>query len=72
MGRFEREVSAPFTKETLAAVCGAVGRDIDAERLPPKSEMRTRILDAVGAGDASADRPFRKAELDAIAETIVE
>jgi hypothetical protein len=70
--RFEREVSTAFTKETLAAVCGAVGEDVDTERLPSKPEMRARILGAVEGTDpdAATDRPFRKAELDAIAAAL--
>lgn len=71
VGRFEREVSTAFTKETLAAVCEAVGHDIDTERLPPKPEMRAGILAAIGAAEnVDTDRPFRKAQLDAIAEAL--
>jgi hypothetical protein len=69
VGRFERETSSGFTKETLAAVAGAVGHPVDdAGRLPPKGEMRASILAAVEDGDAErVDRSFRKAELAAIA-----
>lgn len=71
VGRFEREVSTAFTKETLAAVCGAVGDGVDTERLPSKPEMRARILDAIDVErDAESDRPFRKAELDAIVDAL--
>lgn len=73
-GRFERPDSTPFTKESLAAICEAVGQDIDANRLPPKSEMRAAILQAIGELEtvdaAETDRPFRKAELDAIAAAL--
>ncbi|WP_324760843.1 hypothetical protein [Haloarcula montana] len=71
-GRFEREISASFTKEDLAALCDAVGYEIDTESLPPKPEMRAGILSAIGATDDSdgTDRPFRKGELEAIAESL--
>jgi len=74
VGRFEREVSTAFTKETLAAVCEAVGHDVDADRLPPKPAMRAGILAAIGADDTDfdPDSPFRKAQLDAIAEALTE
>ena len=32
-GRFERPASTAFTKESLAAICEAVGYEIDTERL---------------------------------------
>jgi hypothetical protein len=70
--RFEREVSTAFTKETLAAVCAAVGDPVDTGNLPSKPEMRARILDAVEGAEGDADTPFRKAELDAIAAALSE
>ena len=71
-GRFERPASAQFTKESLAAICEAVGHDIDTDRLPSKPEMRGGILLAIGEREAASDvdRPFRKAELDAIAAAV--
>ena len=45
--RFEREISATFTKEDLAAICETVGYDIDPEPLPPKPQMRAGILSEV-------------------------
>jgi len=73
-GRFERPESTPFTKESLAAICEAVGHDVDTDRLPTKSEMRAGILHAIGeletADPETAQRPFRKAELDAIAAAL--
>jgi hypothetical protein len=45
--------------------------DLDDDRLPPKSEMRASIrgrVDALESGDP--DRPFRKAELEAIAAAL--
>ena len=74
VGRFERVESTGFTKESLAAVAEAVGEDLGDGRLPPKSEMRAAIRRNVGGIDeddpASAERPFRKAELEAIAEAL--
>jgi len=74
VGRHERIESTAFTKEALAAICDAVGHDTDASRLPAKSEMRAAIRREIGALDESepdgADRPFRKAELVAIATAL--
>jgi len=68
--RFERRDSPAFTKEDLAAICTAVGHEVDdAGRLPPKAEMRAAALRSIDRppedGDA-LDRPFRKAELEAL------
>ena len=72
--RFERPDSMAFTKETLAALCEAVNYDIDTNRLPSKAEMRAGILWKVGAVDHAdpdeVDRPFRKTELETIANTL--
>ncbi|PSQ48284.1 hypothetical protein BRD15_05690 [Halobacteriales archaeon SW_6_65_15] len=74
VGRYERVESTGFTKEALAAICDAVGYDVDTDRLPAKSRMRAGIIrnvDALDGDDAdSAERPFRKAELEAIAATL--
>ncbi|WP_226021290.1 hypothetical protein [Halomicrobium salinisoli] len=75
VGRFERPESTGFTKESLAAVCEAFDRDVGDGRLPPKSEMRAAIRQAVDGLDEdpdAADRPFRKAELESIAATLEE
>jgi hypothetical protein len=76
VGRFEREVSSAFTKEALAAICEAVGYDIDSGRLPPKPQMRAGILWTLGeleSDDPSeAEGPFRKAQLQAIANALRE
>ncbi len=74
-GRFERVEPAAFTKEDLAAVCEAVGHDIDtAGRLPAKSRMRAGILRAVGEPDGDGpdgiERPLRKAELRSVAAAL--
>jgi hypothetical protein len=74
VGRYERPVSTAFTKEALAAICEAVEYDIDQNRLPSKPQMRAGILRNVGELDeddpAEAERPFRKAELEAIAAAL--
>lgn len=73
VGRFEREISATFTKEDLAALCEAVGYDIDTNNLPPTPQMRAGILAEIGLSEGEElDRPFRKAELEAIAEAVRE
>lgn len=75
-GRFEREISATFTKEDLAAICEAVDYDIDTSSLPPKPQMRAGILGMIGErGDDETDgidRAFRKGELEAIAAALDE
>ncbi|WP_276261202.1 hypothetical protein [Haloglomus litoreum] len=67
--RFEREVSTDFTKETLAAICGALGHDVGGKPLPPKGEMRSIIRERIEGLDADidGDQSFRKADLEAIA-----
>lgn len=74
VGRYERVESTAFTKESLAAICDAVDYDIDTDRLPSKSQMRAGILRNVGVLDEddpeSADHPFRKAQLESIAEAL--
>ena len=73
-GRFERPESTAFTKESLAAICEAVGHDIDPDRLPPKPEMRAGILHAIGvletADPERTGTAFRKAQLEAVAAAL--
>ncbi|WP_256295979.1 hypothetical protein [Haloarchaeobius salinus] len=73
-GRFERELSATFTKEDLAAICEAVDYEIDTGSLPPKHQMRAGILEVIGDGGNDEtdgiDRPFRKGELEAISTAL--
>lgn len=75
-GRFERPESAAFTKESLAALCEAVGYDIDTDRLPSKPQMRAGILSSIGELDtddpAQTQNAFRKAQLVAIAAALSE
>lgn len=72
VGRFERQVSADFTKEDLAAICEAVGERVGPKPLPPKAEMRAAIRAGIDGIDdaADADRSFRKAELETIANAV--
>ncbi|WP_226038834.1 hypothetical protein [Natrinema sp. DC36] len=74
VGRYERVESTAFTKEALAAICDAVGADIETNRLPPKSEMRAAVRRRsdleVGDDPDAAERPFRKAELESIAASL--
>jgi len=74
VGRYERVESTAFTKEALAAICEAVGYEIETDRLPPKPEMRAGILATIGELERDdpelAQRPFRKAQLEAIAAAI--
>ncbi|SFS07787.1 hypothetical protein SAMN05216559_3291 [Halomicrobium zhouii] len=74
VGRYEREYSTAFTKEALAAICEAVGYDVDTNRLPSKPQMRAGILWKVGELDdddpAATENAFRKGELQAVAEAL--
>lgn len=74
VGRYEREYSTAFTKEALAAICEAVGYDIDTDRLPSKPQMRAGILWKIGELDeddpTETENAFRKGELEAIAEAL--
>lgn len=72
VGRFEREVSADFTKEDLAAIAAAAGEAVGPKPLPPKAEMRSAIRRGIEGLDAAADadRSFRKAELEAIVDAV--
>jgi hypothetical protein len=73
-GRFEREISASFTKEDLAALCETLGCEIETEPLPSKPRMRADILRATEELETASadqlDRSFRKQELQAIAEQL--
>lgn len=70
VGRHERVESTAFTKEALAAVCTAVGADIDVSTTtPPKSEMRAAILRAIDA-EGDPESPLRKAQLLALADAL--
>lgn len=74
VGRFERQESTAFTKETLAAICDDLNYDIERTRLPSKSQMRAGIRWKLGAVEAddpdTAGAAFRKADLEAIAAAL--
>ncbi|WP_436346671.1 hypothetical protein [Natronorubrum sp. FCH18a] len=74
VGRYERVESTAFTKEALAAICDAVDYDIGTNGLPSKPQMRAGILRSIGVLDdadpAEAERPLRKAELEAVATAL--
>jgi hypothetical protein len=76
VGRYERVESTAFTKEALAAICEAVGYDIDHDRYPTKPQMRAGILYALGELDSDdpeqTGRAFKKAQLEAIAAALDE
>lgn len=76
VGRYERVESTAFTKEALAAICDAVGYEIDENDFPSKPRMRAGILREIGERDdddpADTGRPFRKAELEAVAAALRE
>lgn len=76
VGRYERVESTSFTKEALAAICDAVGYDINENRLPPKPQMRAGILQSIGELETDdpeqAQRPFRKAQLEAISTALAD
>jgi len=71
VGRYEREVTTDFTKESLAAICGALDDD-PGEPLPPTGEMRARIRAALGIDADDPERSFRKGELQEIATALRE
>lgn len=73
VGRFEREVSASFTKEELAAIANEVGYAVDDGTRPAKPTMRAGIRWKAGVSeteDEARSGPFAKAELQAIADAL--
>jgi len=72
-GRFEREFQASFTKEELQAICEALEVDGDGTGRPSATRMRRLIRAQVGIAESpetADDSPFRKAELQAIADGV--
>ncbi|MEF8859765.1 MAG: hypothetical protein V5A38_12705 [Halolamina sp.] len=67
VGRFEREVSAGFTKEELAAIAEALGYEPSGGR-PSKGVMQREIRRRVGLDEEPGS--FTKADLEAIAEEL--
>lgn len=73
LGRFKREVTAPFTKEELGALCAEL--DITASETPVESTetMRQQIRATVGIAEtvaAAETGNFSKGELETIAAAI--
>ncbi|WP_199242128.1 hypothetical protein [Halorubrum sp. SD626R] len=71
--RFEREVRASFTKEELQAICEALGVDVDKTGQSSTSQMRQLIRAHVGIAEspeAADNSPFRKADLQAVADGV--
>ncbi len=72
-GRFEREVTASFTKEELQEICEELGVDVDEAGRPSTSQMRQLIrahVDIAESLEAADDSTFRKADLKAIADGV--
>ena len=67
VGRFERELSAQFTKEELAAIAAALGHEVDGER-PSKGAMQAEIRRR--AGLPGEEGSFTKPDLRAIADAL--
>lgn len=67
VGRFERELSAGFTKEELAAIAETLGDEPSGER-PSKGVMQAEIRRRVGLAEEPGS--FTKADLEAIAEAL--
>lgn len=73
VGRFKREVTAPFTKEELGALCAELEITTTDTPIESTQKMRRQIRVAVGVAEhvEEADEDnFSKEELEAIAETI--
>ena len=72
VGRHERRVSTPFTKEALAAICVQLDCDIDTNSIPSKEDMRAKILQCTDseAEPERVERSFRKDELNSISKTL--
>lgn len=72
VGRYERQVSAGFTKEALAAICESLDADVETAVIPGKDVMRQAISDEVPGVTSSRDQTsgFRKQELEAIASEL--
>lgn len=72
--RFERVESTAFTKETLQAICEALDYELEGPDRPSKATMRAGIRYTLGLREAdtpeSEEPAFRKAELQAIAESL--
>ncbi len=73
VGRFEREVSASFTKEELVAIANEVGYAVEEGSRPSTSMMRAGIRWKIGLSEskeAASAGSFIKDELQAIADEL--
>lgn len=73
VGRFEREVSASFTKEELVAIANEVGYAVDEGSRPSTTTMRAGIRWKTGLSEskeAASGGSFIKDELQAIADEL--
>lgn len=73
VGRFEREVSASFTKEELIAIANEVGCAVDEGSRPSTTTMRVGIRWKTGLSEsqeAASGGSFIKDELQAIANEL--
>lgn len=69
VGRFERDLSATFTKEELAAIATALGADTAGGSAAVRASIRWRV--GLSASVDTADSgPFVTAELRAIADAV--
>lgn len=71
VGRFEREVSASFTKEELVAIANKVGYAVDEGLRPSTTTMRASIRRKTGLSEskeAASGVSFIKDELQTIAD----
>ena len=73
VGRFEREVSASFTKEELGAIANEVGYAIDEETRASTGMMRAGIRWKTGVSESkevASEGSFIKDELQTIADEL--
>ena len=73
VGRFEREVSASFTKEELVAIAHEVGYAVDERSRPSTMTMRAGIRWKTGLSEskkAASDGTFTKDELQVITDEL--
>lgn len=73
IGRFKREVTAPFTKEELGSLCAELGITATDAPVESTTKMRQRIRVAAGITETveeAAGGNFSRAELEMIADAL--
>lgn len=73
VGRFEREVSASFTKEELVAIANEVGYTVEEGSRPSTTAIQAGIRSETGLSkspEAASGGKFVKDELQAIADEL--